>query len=69
LFNNTCRPTGTAIPTKNRSCALVRLLKSESSRRICSVCCRCPSNTVYTKVVQGHRCWYPQKGRQQYLLW
>jgi len=21
------------------------------------------------KVVQGHRCWYPLKARQQYLLW
>jgi len=21
------------------------------------------------KVVQGHRCWYPRKGRQQCLLW
>jgi len=21
------------------------------------------------KVVQGHRCWYPQKARQQCLLW
>jgi len=21
------------------------------------------------KVVQGHRCWYPRKGRQQCMLW
>jgi len=24
---------------------------------------------LYFKVVQGHRCWYPRKARQQCLLW
>jgi len=24
---------------------------------------------LWFKIVQGHRCWYPRKARQQWLLW